>query len=251
MRVITVANQKGGVGKTTTVVTLAHALAIKGKEVLIVDADPQGQAAVVLGLAQEDGLFGLLVGGRPLRDVVRSTGRERLYIVPGDKRTATAEAVLRLEGAGIDTLALRIRKRGEKGPDYVVIDTAPSVGGREGMQEQALWAADLVVVPCAVDFLSADGAVKVLETMAALQRHGWEGKLLGILPTFHDDVTRESAATLADLRRTFGEQVLEPIHRATVLRECAASGKTIWEVDPKGRVAEEYGRLVWRVLDAR
>ena len=91
--------------------------------------------------------------------------------------------------------------------------------------------------------------VKTVDTLRVLRDdRGWKGRILGILPTFHDEVTKESAATLDDLRSTFGAKlVLDPIHRATVLRECASEGVTIWEKAPKSRSAQEYGRLVWRV----
>ncbi len=248
MHIITVANQKGGTGKTTTVVTLAHGLALKGKRVWIVDVCPQGQCAVALGIEQEMGLFNLLVGGRPLDEVLRNTGREGLFLVPGDKRTAIAQTVLDSERAGIDALAQAIRPAwGQSRPDYIIIDTAPAVGG---LQEMALWAADLVVVPCATDYLASDGAVRIMETMGKLSSLGWQGKLLGILPTFYDDVTRESQAMLKDLQEAFGQdQVLPQVHRATILRECVAEGKTVWEKDPDARAAREYAALVWEVLD--
>jgi len=82
MKTITVANQKGGVAKTTTAVSLAHGLAYRGKEVLLVDVDPQGQCASALGLEQEPGIFNLLVSGKPVRDVVRTTRRQGLYLIP-------------------------------------------------------------------------------------------------------------------------------------------------------------------------
>jgi chromosome partitioning protein len=138
--------------------------------------------------------------------------------------------------------------QGNTRPDYIVIDTAPSVGG---LQEASIWAADVVIVPCATDFLSTDGVVKIVETMDRLAGHGWPGALLGILPTFYDEVTKESTATLDDLRATFGAgKILEPIHRATALREAAAEGLTIWEAAPRSRAASEYAQLVWGVLNA-
>ena len=97
-KVITVSNRKGGVGKTTTAVNLGHGLALKGKPVLLVDVDPQGHIAPALGLEQEPGLFDLLVGSRSLRETVRRA-RENLWIVPGNQRTATAEAMLIYEKA--------------------------------------------------------------------------------------------------------------------------------------------------------
>ena len=247
-KIITIANQKGGVGKTTTAVTLAHGLAIQGRETLLLDLDPQGQCASSLGLAHESGVFNLLAGGQTLRDVTRTTGRKGLTLIPGDKRTATAQIVLNAEGFDLGIIKNLLRPALRNGLDLVVIDTAPSVGG---LQEAALFAADLVVIPTAADYLATEGVVRVLETIAALAKRGWSGVVLGVLPTFYDDVTRESQATLADLNEMVGQDlVLPPVHRATLLRECASEGKTIWEVDPKSRPAQEYAELVWRIKDA-
>ena len=87
--------------------------------------------------------------------------------------------------------------------------------------------ADLVVIPSAVDFLSSSGIADLVEELSNLRDDGWKGTLLGVLPTFHDQVTRESKVNLDELRGTFGDLVLPPIHRATALRECAAEGRTI------------------------
>jgi len=250
MKVITIANQKGGVGKTTTAVTLAHGLAIKGLQVLLLDLDPQGQCASALGLLQEPGVFNLLVGGQTLADVTRTTGRANLTLIPSDKRTATAQIVLNAEGFDLAVIRGELKPALRNGLDMVIIDTAPSVGG---LQEAGLFAADLVVIPTAVDYLATEGVTRVIETLKALEeKQGWQGVVLGILPTFHDEVTKESAATLVDLRNTFGEDViLQPIHRATVLRECVSEGVTIWEKAPKSRAAQEYANLIWEVSDVR
>jgi len=251
MKIITVANQKGGVAKTTTAVNLAHGLAYRGQEVLLVDVDPQGQCASALGLRQEPGVFDLLVSSKPLRDVLRTTGRQRLYLIPGDKRTATAQTLLTLERPGEIGLLLEALRSGlnGNGPDYVVMDTAPSVGG---LQEMALWSADGVIIPSATDGLAIEGVAEIVATLDRLaQRHQWQGAILGVLPTFYDDVTRESQTVLADLRKSLGDElVLAPIHRATALRECAANGQTIFEWDAKGRAAQEYAHLVWKVVDS-
>ena len=250
MQVITISNQKGGVGKTTTAVNLAHALALKGRRVLLLDLDPQGQVASALGRDHESGVFNWLVTGLPLADVVRTTGRKGLFLIPGDKRTSSAQVLLNFEGRTLEAIRKEKPKIAAATFDAVVIDTAPSLGG---FQEAALLAADLLIVPTATDYLAAEGVAKTVDTFATLRaEHQWRGALLGVLPTFHDETTNESAATLADLRETFGaDRVLTPIHRATILRECASEGMTIWEKSPKSRAALEYADLLWSVENAK
>jgi chromosome partitioning protein len=107
-RIIAIANQNGGVGKTTTATNLGHGLALKGKRVLLVDCDPQGQVATFLGLRQESGLFDLLVSKRPLADVIRQVTTDDhpqagLSLIPGDKRTTTAQIVLATEGGQLSS----------------------------------------------------------------------------------------------------------------------------------------------------
>jgi len=246
---IVVANQKGGVGKTTTCVTVAHGLALKNHNVLIVDLDPQGQCASHLGMSQEGGVFNLLIGEpRPtLRDVVRTTGRQGLYVLPGNKRTASAQTLLAVEGYDRTLLARMLNEpQFNSGKlHYIVLDTSPSVGG---IQEMALYAADIVIIPTALDFLSLEGAAKITQTIQSLDRP--RPPLIQILPTFYDEVTKESAANLNSLKSRFGPVVLDPIHRAVVLRECPSVSKTIFEYCPNSRAATEYGAVVWGVLDA-
>jgi len=256
--IVTVANQKGGVGKTTTAVTLAHGLALRGYRTLLVDLDPQGQCASHLGLEPTCGVFDLLVGRLPARDVVRSTGRPGLWLLPGSKRTHTAETLLVIEGQGRETLARLLPERLNGGCrsdsqrlHYVILDTAPSAGE---LQAGALWAADLLLIPSATDYLSLEGVREVLKTVEALGRPALPR--VRVLPTFYDEVTNESQANLARLSEAFGgcrcdsQRLLAPVHRAAVLRECPALGQTIFEHAPASRAAAEYGALVWEVLDA-
>ena len=228
-RIITIANQKGGVGKTTTAVHLGHGLALKGRRVLIVDLDPQGQIAKALGLNDEPGAFYLLITppSPMLRQWVRLSGRNGLDIVPGDATTNTAQVVLNAENRPLDAVAQALTEFDDY--DYIILDTAPSVGG---IQERAIWAADGLVIPTATDALALDGVAGVLETASRLQEAGWRGEIWGILPTFYDERTRESRANLASLQENFPDLTLSPIHRATVLRECAAEGLTVYEHAP-------------------
>lgn len=241
--ILTIANQKGGVGKTTTAVNLAHGLVLQGKKVLLVDLDPQGQCSTILGLKPEAGAFNLLVSELPHQQIVRMTDRQNLFVVMGDKKTATAQTVLSVQRTPISYTRQKLAPILEDdGFDYVVIDTSPSVGE---LQEQALWASDGVLVPCATDYLATDGVLSISTTLQKLRtEQNWRGRILGILPTFYDEVTRESKATVLDLQKQFSSLVLPPIHRATVLRECAVEGKTIFELDRNSRAAEEYQRIV-------
>ena len=253
-KIITVASQKGGVGKTTTVVNLAHGLALKGKSVVVVDLDSQGQAAVALGVDQSSGIFSALVGGSSINQVIRGTGRKDLWLVPGDKRTATAQLVIQAEGRDIfETLREAFVAPWNGKPDYVIFDTAPSVGG---LQEAALALSDLAIIPAALDHLALFGVTGVLETLVTLSRtRQWTGNLL-IQPTFFDETTRESRRNLEELQHNLTQllqgaelPLLAPIHRATRLREAAAEAKTIFEFESEGRSAAEYAALVWRVLE--
>ncbi len=245
-KIIAIANQKGGVGKTTTATSLAHGLALAEKSILLIDLDPQGQCATALGIRQEPGAFNLLVAGLEPKQVTRYA-REQLWLIPGNKETSTAQIVLNAQRKPISHIRSVLAPLTRNGLDYIIFDTAPSVGG---LQEMALWASDLVVVPSATDFLASQGVGKIVKTLQVLtNEQKWRGRLLGILPTFFDDVTRESQDTLADLTKAFTHFVLPPVHRATVLRECAARGQTIFEIKGQHRAATEYSALFHKVLE--
>ena len=238
-KAITISNQKGGVGKTTTAINTADYLARQGNRVLGVDFDPQGQFSTALGVASENGVFNLMVTGSNPSQWVRKTGREGLHIISGDRTTATAQIVLTAENRSITAVQGALKPL-YKDYDYIIFDTAPSVGG---LQERAIWASDLVLLPTATEYLSSDGLAQVVNLLRTLVDKGWRGKLAGILPTFYDEQTKESKATLEQLKMSFGDSVLSPIHRATILRECAADGVTIFEKDPNSRAAKEYAAL--------
>jgi len=163
-KVICITNQKGGVGKTTTAISVAHGLARKGKQVLLIDLDPQGQAAVALGMTPEPGAYWLLAAGqtpqeqRMVRQWLRETGRDHLSILPGNQMTMTAQTIINAENRPVSCIRKAIESFIRADLDYIIFDTAPSVGG---IQERAIWASDLAIVPSATDYLSTDGVKKI------------------------------------------------------------------------------------------
>lgn len=256
-KVITIANQKGGVGKTTTVTNLAHALALMGKEVLVIDLDPQGQVATFLGMEQSAGAFYLLStcvdpGSNPLmilRQQMRFSGRDRLYVIPGNPLTNMAQTMLNASNAPVTVLRRVLSPLLNNGkPDYILLDTAPSVGG---VQERAVWAADLLIVPTLPDSSSLEGVQYMAGMVAGLKEKGWQGELLGILPTHYEERTRESRSSMEDLRRVFQGLVLSPISDRTVLRDARSRGQTIFEYEPESQSAQEYRELAEQVRKAR
>lgn len=252
--VIAIANQKGGVGKTTTAVTLAHGLARREKKVLLLDFDPQGQAARALHLSPSAGAYSLLTMDTGpneteyIQGKIINTERENFWLLPGSKQTADAQAMINSQGKPISWVREALERFCTTQYHYLVLDTAPSLGG---IQERVLWASDLVIVPTPAEALGSDGVRQVLETMKRLSTEkAWQGGLFGVLPTFYMEQVKEHHLTMETLRSTLGDLVLPPIHRAAVLAECPAFGQTIFEHDPNCRAAQEYNRLVDILLKA-
>jgi chromosome partitioning protein len=222
MIIISFANQKGGVGKTTSAVTIGHALAMQGQRVLIVDTDPQGHVAMSLGNDKWPGFYNLIVEEQPV-DEVAELARPNLWIVPGDKRTEKAQRYL----VGMDyretAIAAALR---ECHYDVVLIDMAPSLGV---IHVASLVASDWMIIPTRLDHLAIDGVNEVLRTYAQIVRQGSNLQGFSILPTFLDRTTKETVIQLKKLTDTFPANVLPPIPVDTKAREASAYGQTLWE----------------------
>jgi chromosome partitioning protein len=254
MKTIAFANQKGGTGKTTSVINIGHALARAGRRILVIDFDPQGHSAVSLNLDTEPGVANWLMypsfNTSPLTpDVIqqwiRTTSSDNLFLLPSNQMTAKAQRLLAIEEAPITTVRDSLSPVQRMSFDFVLFDTSPSTGG---LQEMATWAADLVVIVTSLDYLSADGVSNFVDMLGVLHsQKKWSGKLAGILPTFYDEQTRTTREQIVHLEAAFPDQVFAPIHRATLLREASAEGLTIFQKDPKSRPALEYERLAQRL----
>jgi len=221
-RIIAVANQKGGVGKTTTAVNLTAALADMKYRTLLVDLDPQGHVAFALGMQKEPGLYQLICANQPLGKTVR-TARPNLDILPSDKHTEQVKRQITLSDfrEGILNDILRRSKY-----DVVMLDLAPSM---DVLHINGLFASDWVVIPTRPDALAVDGVREILLTMGEVTQRGYPFEGYCILPTFFDRTTRETLVQLKEIVTVFGARVWPPIPQDTRVREAAAYSRTLWE----------------------
>lgn len=237
---IAVFNHKGGTGKTTTSVSLAAGLAQRGLRVLLVDTDSQGNVSVSLGVKTEKTLYHVLVMGLRPNDAAVNV-RPNLDLIASNETLAAAELYL----AGRQNRDRILRDRlapGFEGYDVVVLDCSPSLSL---LNQNALVAAEGIIVPVACDYLSLVGVrqvVKTVKNVNSLLHHPVQ--IHGVLPTFYDARARICRDALDALKEHFGERVLTPIRAATRVKEAPAQGKTIFEFAPDSNAAEDYGRVV-------
>lgn len=221
--ILAIVNQKGGVGKTTTAVTLTHGLAIEGHRTLIIDLDSQGQVAVSLGLKQEPGLYRFLVKNAGAR-AVTDTGRANLHAILSDKETVSA-------AARISEMRFRetVLTRALAGLEYdvIVLDTAP---GADLLQVNALLACTHFLIPTKPDYLCIQGAADTLATASSLQKLGaLQGQFLGVLPTMWERTTSHTREQFEVLREQFGNLLWPPIPQDAKAREATSLGRTLYE----------------------
>jgi chromosome partitioning protein len=246
---IAVANQKGGVGKTTTAVNLAAVLASWGHRVLLVDADPQGNATSGVGVQRgsfRKGLYHALVLEEPLSSITLQTELQGLDVVPSNKDLAGAE----IELVDVEQREVRLRKclEGANGYEYIIIDCPPSLGL---LTLNALTAARSLLVPIQCEYYALEGVTELFDTLARIRRlHNPSLTIEGLLLTMYDERTNLSAAVAADLRDFYGRQVFQTvIPRNVRLAEAPSYGKPIMTYDPHSKGAEAYAQLAREIVD--
>jgi chromosome partitioning protein len=251
-RIVAIANQKGGVGKTTTAINLATALAASGQPVLLVDLDPQGNASTGFGLSRAErrnGTYRLLTEGIDLASVQRPTMVPDLAIVPSDPDLAGAEIELVAEARREFRLrdAVRRLRTNTAGPAFVLIDCPPSLGL---LTVNGLTAADSVLVPLQCEFFALEGISQLLHTVDLVRRNlNPTLSLQGIVLTMYDRRNNLSELVAADARGFFGDQVYETvIPRNIRVSEAPSHGKPVLLYDHRSPGAQAYARLAGEML---
>ena len=249
-RVISVANQKGGVGKTTTTVKLGACLADAGKRVLLIDMDAQGNATSGIGIKKSDvtnDIYDVLVNEVPIKEVIQQTARERLEIAPATIQLSGAEIELTSMMARESRLKLALKDVIDE-YDFILIDCPPSLGH---LTINSFSASDSILIPVQCEYYALEGLSQLLNTIRLVQKHfNPDLRIEGVLLTMYDARTNLGSEVVEEVRKYFRERVYDTIIPRNVrLSEAPSHGKSIIDYDPKSKGAENYHALAKEVMN--
>lgn len=254
MRIIAIANQKGGVGKTTTAVNLAACLAERGIRVLLIDLDPQANATSGLGVAPETGqsLYDCLIEGQAVREKIIESGRPNLALLPSEQELAGCEIELAQAGNHLSRLREVLQPLRSSGDyDFALLDCPPSLGV---IMTASLAAADELMVPLQCEYYGLEGLSKIVSIVEMVGQSGANPglKLEGIVMTMYDPRTNLAQQVVGDVKEHFAEAVYDTVIPRTVrLGEAPSYGQSIIEYNPTGRGSEAYRSLAGEFLRRR
>ena len=246
--IVSIVNQKGGVGKSTTAVNLASYLALFGKFVLLVDLDPQGNATSGLGHSPQEamGTYEAIAGTHRAKDLILKTAHEGLHILPGSPNLAGASVELVNEfnrERKLHTALLEVRND----YDYIIIDNPPTLGL---LTINGLVAADSVLIPGQAEYYALEGLGQLMQTISMIQESiKPELQIMGAMITMFDPRTKLANQVLEELYKYFPEKIFRSvIPRSVRLAEAPSFGQSILHYDPESKAAKAYERLAREFL---
>ena len=246
-RIIAIANQKGGVGKTTTVVNLAAALSARKRAVLVVDLDPQAHATLGLGLEKQPGvsMYAVLTGQKTIADVIQPTKWNNLNVIPSEVDLAGAELEFGARNDRLEMIRNALAPVKESGAfDYIILDCPPSLGI---VMTSSLVASDGVLIPIQAEFLAMDGLALITGSIERI-RQGLNPdlELNGIVFTMVNSTAKLTADVMEEVRNHFGEKVYETtIPRNVRVSEAPSMGTPVVFLDPRSKGAQAYKAFAW------
>lgn len=251
-RVISICNRKGGCGKTTSSVSLATALAIKGYKVLLLDTDPQAHTSLSFGARKyngDDNLFSVLIDGKNISDMKTNTYLKNLHILTGSKKLSDFE---KMYGKNKDYLTVLSEKlnpiQGEY--DFILLDTPPTLGM---LTVSSLIASTEVYVPMLTHYLGFDSLYDIVKMIYTINRlYNPKLRLKGIIPTFYKKKTRIASAILKKINYDLGPNiVLHPVRVNIALAEAPGFGQTIYQYNPNSSGAYDYLIIAEQIVNSK
>jgi chromosome partitioning protein len=243
MRKVAVSLSKGGVGKTTTAVHVAHGLATEGREVLLIDMDTQGQAGAFLGLKDQvephHGLAGVLQqGSKPTEAIMQA--RENLWLLPGGRSLTAVRKTIDMKDIGGEKTLAEVLEPLDGKFDVVVIDTAP---GWDSLTVNALFYATEVMIPVSVESAALESLREFMQSLKKVRQYHEDLNVRYVVPTFLDGRVKKSEEVLEILEKHFPNRITPPVRYNVRLSEAAGHGQTAFEYAPSSAGANDYKQL--------